>query len=99
MSFMMLGAGKNFGNDCLRLASGRKVAIVIWEAQYSIGVADVNPLRIFTWRVEGNAERTVQSCRKSRLLLRFSIFRDSTKNCNFAFGTLGQEDIAIGCRQ
>ncbi len=41
-------------------APGRfKIAVVIRKTLHRIGVADVNPLRIFSWRIKRNAERLI----------------------------------------
>ena len=77
-------------------ACGFEIAVVVGEAHNFIGVADVNPLRVGTKRIKGDAERLMEVGGKDRDLLRFAIGIDAAEDLDFAGGAFSEEEIAVG---
>jgi hypothetical protein len=51
--------GRNFLDDLLRFPGGLEITVFIREANDTISVRDINPLRIWSRGIEGDSKRLV----------------------------------------
>ena len=82
--------------DVLLWARGCEVAVVVGEADDFIGVADVNPLRVGSKWIEGDAEGLVEIGGEDGDLLWLAVGIDAAKDFDFAAGAVSEEEIAVG---
>jgi hypothetical protein len=62
-----VAADRQMRHHDLDWAAGGEIAIAIGKADHGIGVADIDPLRIGSGRIERDAERVVQArCERAR---------------------------------
>src|SRR6202008_4662556 len=66
------------------------------EAHHGIGVAHVDPLRIWAWRIEVDAEGPVQAAGESRGEFGLAVSAHATKDFNVARLAFGDEEVAVG---
>ena len=83
-------------DDHLLSASRLEVAIAIRKAHHRVGVANVNPLRIWSWRVEGDAERHLKTGSKGFRLGCRTVFIHAAQDFDLAGITLRHEEVSIG---
>src|SRR5262249_268513 len=72
-----------------------EVAVLVYEPNYRISVRYVDPLRIRTWRIEGNAKRLSESTGKDLNLLRLAFGGDSAKYFQLSTAALSEEHIPV----
>ncbi len=82
----------------LRGAARLQVSIVIREAHDRAGVADVDPLRLRTGRIESDAEWFVEAGGEGLHLLRAALGVDPAHHFDVSGLALRQKDIAVGSR-
>src|SRR6185369_9032096 len=82
--------------NVLRRTTRLYIAILIGEAHYRVGVADIDPLRFRARRVEVDAERLVQAAGEHRHLLGLALAGDPAEYPDVAGFGLGHENFAVG---
>src|SRR5207248_6662163 len=97
MAASAAGARKKLEHDRLHWPGGFEVPIVIRKSLNRIRVADVNELRIITYRIKRNAKRLMQPGRESCGLLRLSVLRDPAIYNDLTLVAFGQEHISVRC--
>ncbi len=88
-------APREVGNDGLRSPARLDVPLLIGEANDGVGVADVEPVGVVSWRIERQAEGLVQSRGEPFGHHRASVGADAAEHPHFASGALGHEEIAV----
>src|SRR4029077_8380033 len=91
---MAAGVGKI--RDVLRRGGGFQVAILVGNTDDGVCVADVNPLRIVSRRIESDAIRAGYSVHVYRGFAGLAIRGDSAEHLDFAAAAFRQENIAVG---
>jgi hypothetical protein len=76
--------------------SRRQVAVFIGKADDAVGVADVDPGRVWTGGVKGDAEGLVQAVGEDRNLRSLAVRTHAAEDLDLAGLALGQKQIAIG---
>src|SRR5579863_9130341 len=89
----MMTADRQVRNDGLGGAAGGEIAVAVGEAQHSVGVSDIDPLRIGPGWIEGNAERIGQAGSERRRSLRLAAVR--AQYADAARIALGDEYVAV----
>src|SRR5262245_1354204 len=85
----------NIRDDRLRRCTSFEITIRIREADYRASVCNIEESRIRPRRIEGDAERSIESGCKRRCHRGFAIGSDPAKNLNFTCLTFGKKDVAI----
>ena len=81
---------------CSGAAARFQITILIRKAHDGVGVANINPLRIWTGRIERDAVGLLQSGGEGFGLLRLAVRRDSAEDQNFTGIAFGEKIISIG---
>ena len=89
----VMAARREMRHDGLGGAACGQVAVAVGKAKHGIGVADIDPLRIGSRRIEADAERIGQAGRKYRRLCRFAAIRPQHADASGA--ALGDENVAV----
>src|ERR1700675_118643 len=82
--------------DVFRRAAGLQIAVLIRKARDGVGVANVDPLRIGSRRVEIDAKWAIQAGDENFRLLGLALGGDSAENAEVAGAAVCNEKIAIG---
>src|SRR5271169_3782966 len=83
-------------SQMLRRSSADHVAIVVWKTHDRIHVGHIDPLRVGSERIEGHAERNIQSASKDLHLLWLALCGQSPEHLDVARTGLGEKDVAVG---
>jgi len=86
-------ADRQMRHDDFGGAARRQIAVAIRKADDGIGVANINPLRVGTGRIEGDAERTEQA--GGEYACRFRSFAVRAQYADTTGSAFGGEDIAV----
>src|SRR5260370_3818890 len=79
-----------------RGAHRRQIAVTVRKAYNFVGVAHINPLRIFSRGVKRDSVRPLQSAGENLHLLRLAVGSQATKNANASGSAFREEDVAMG---
>ncbi len=77
-------------------AARLQIAVTVGKAYNCVGVAHINPLRIFSRGVKGDSVRPLQSAGEDLHLLRLAVGSQAAKNANASGSAFREEDVAIG---
>ena len=86
---------RNVINNHFRLARGFYVAVLVREPNHAVAVADVNPFRIGTGRIEGDAIGLAKSRGENSILLNLGSTVLQTVNANLVGLAVSHEDVAV----
>ena len=73
-----------------------QIAVAVGKAQHRIGVADIDELRIGSGRIEGDAERRVETRGEDRHYARLGAVAAGAQHADAARLALGDENVAVG---
>src|ERR1700722_410950 len=82
--------------DVLRRSARFEIAIVIRKADYFIGVADINPLRVIARRIKGNSIRMIQALCEYLHLFGLAVLGQAAEDANASGIALRQKNVAGG---
>ena len=82
-------------DDRLGLARGLRVAVLVGETDHGVGVADVDVLRLWPDRVEGDPERSVQAGGEDLVDLGLAVAVGVAEDADAVGAALGQEQVAV----
>src|SRR3954454_9969429 len=82
--------------DFLLSAARFHIPIRVGKTHHGIGIPNIDPLRIRTGRIKGDAEGLLQARGKRFAALRLAVFRDAAEYFDHARIALGEEHVAIG---
>ena len=89
-----MSADRQMRNDRFGGAARGEIAVAVGKAQHGIGIADIDPLRIGSGRIEGDAERIVKPRRKDRRLCRLAAI--GPQHADAPGAAFRDEDVAVG---
>src|SRR5581483_9441642 len=76
-------------------AASFQIAVAVWETDNCVCVADINPLRVGSWRIEVDAKGLAQARRKYAGLFRLALRGYSAKNFDISRAAFRQENVAV----
>src|SRR3979490_455365 len=86
---------RHVGN-VFRRTAGFQIPALIRKAHNGVRVSDVDPLRVWPWRIKVDAERPVQTAGESLSLLGLALGRDSPEDPDIPRVAFRDEKVTIG---